>query len=339
MKQDRDNLEILIDTSWGVYMILKCEGVLENSLNCGNTYDGIDVKIEDEFIEFVLGSIYGGADEVLRVRQVSFKPIFERRIKIEDLKYEVSKSGLSLNIGNNWVDCSNNGILDFKQRKVLGYLQNDNVMQAFIVFNQEIAFKFCEYSNNKKRSAKLKSKVAEFQSRCQENGFCFDKYPLYDCDSEQFEFDWGELLYVHKYSESKRWLSTGKIILFTLLGSCAIWIPMDLFITQAPGHIFLIIGLGIWLYIALLMVYSTLLGRFLDNKRGNSAYLEIRENGLKYSCFNRGFNVDYENIVAVEYKKRIIIHAWIKYELEGFKNDIEAYELIKKQVEKSKNKA
>ena len=92
--------------------------------------------------------------------------------------------------------------------------------------------------------------------------------------------------------------------------------------------------------VSLLVLISFLIGYTRDKKSGysDSKCIEIYENGLKHNGYNISFNCDYQNILAVEYKKRIIIQTtWSKFKLYKFKDDKVAYEIIKNQLNKSKN--
>ena len=104
--------------------------------------------------------------------------------------------------------------------------------------------------------------------------------------------------------------------------------------------VYLIMGLGSSLVVVLIALIIFLIGNIRDKKSGyiDPKRLEIYENGLKYSGYNVLFNVDYTNITAVEYKKRIIVQtSWSKFKLHKFKDDKVAYELIKKQLYRSTN--
>ena len=178
-----------------------------------------------------------------------------------------------------------------------------------------------------------------FQNRCKEYGLHFDQYPLYN-DFDEYEHDYGELIYKHKYSTIHQWRLMIQILIPILLFNNGIWVIIQLLNPQMKWTMYLVMGLGASLCVSLLVLISFLIGYTRDKKSGysDSKCIEIYENGLKHNGYNISFNCDYQNILAVEYKKRIIIQTtWSKFKLYKFKDDKVAYEIIKNQLNKSKN--
>lgn len=342
MRQENDTLEILLDTSWSDFIVLKCKGVIENNLELGQIFSYCDMRIGNDCVEFSFDPLSGNPEEeVFIAKQVEFKPLFGIRIDISRFAYEFSNHHLTIKTNEGWVeiDHTHNDILDFHQRGVLGYIENDDIMQRCLIFNNDIVYSFCKYVNNRKQQTKLANKVLTFQNQCKKYGFYFDQFPVYD-DFEEFEFDYGELIYTHKYSVGHHLMQLLKIMSPLLLGNNAIWLAIQLSNPQMKWIVYLVAGLGVSLFVALLTFIGFSIGTILNQKNGysDSKCLEIYENRLKHNGYDTGFDVDYESIVAVEYNKRIIIHTTgIKFKLYKFKDDKAAYEIIKNQFEKSKD--
>ncbi len=341
INEENNTLEILLDTSWGAFIVLKCKGIVKNSLELGQIFSHCDMRIADGFVEFSFAPMSGAEEKILMARHVEFKSIFERKIDIKKFEYSVSENNLTIKTNSGWIEINNsiNDILDFKQRNVLGYIENDDVMQRCLIFSNDIVYSFCKYVNSRKRQNKLADKVLLFQNRCKEYGLHFDQYPLYD-DFDEYEHDYGKLIYKHKYSTIHQWRLMIQILIPILLFNNGIWVIIQLLNPQMKWTMYLVMGIGASLCVSLLVLISSLIGYTRDKKSGysDSKCIEIYENGLKHNGYNISFNFDYQNILAVEYKKRIIIQTtWSKFKLYKFKDDKVAYEIIKNQLNKSKN--
>ena len=130
MQEKNGVLEILLDTSWGTLIILKCQGIIENSLKIGSVFSWCDMRIDDEYVEFSFEPMSCSNEEVLKAKQVKFKPLFVKRIDINKFEYNFSNNNLAIKCDKIWIefDNSNNDVLYFKERKVLGHLENTDVI-------------------------------------------------------------------------------------------------------------------------------------------------------------------------------------------------------------------
>jgi hypothetical protein len=342
MQEKNGILEILLDTSWGALIILKCQGIIENSLRIGSVFCWCNMRKDDGFIEFSFEPMSRENEEVLKAKQVEFKPLFEKRINRNEFEHSFSNDNLLLKNKSVWIeiDNSNNDVLDFKERNILGYLENKDEIHRCFVFRGDIVYSFFKFNSNINRSKRTTEKIQTFQEECEQKELYFDKYPFSDDEFEEYEYDYGELIYIHKYSTIHRWILMLKIMLPVMLANNGIWLAIQLFNPQMKWTIYFTMGLGVSLVVVLMFLISSLVGFIKDKKSGyiDSKRFEIYENGLKYNGYNVSFNVDYSNIAAIEYKKGIIVQtSWSKYRLHRFKDDKAAYELIKKQFDKSTN--
>ena len=339
MEEHNDTLEILLDTSWGAFIDLRCKGIIKNDLKPGRIFFHCDMHIANDCVEFSFTPMSGAEEQVLIARHVEFKAIFERKINIKKLEYSISENNLKIKADIGWIEINNstNDILDFKQRGVIGYIENDDIMKRCLIFGNDIVYSFCKYVNTKKSQSKLADKVLLFQNKCKEFGFHFDQYPIYD-DSEEYEYDYGELLYKHKYSAINLCISMIKSFGLVFLLHNAVWGIIQLLNPQMKWFVYLVMGLGVSLCAIVLALIAAIVGYARDKKSGHidSKCIEIYENGLKHNGYNTSFSVNYENILVVKYDKRIIIQTtWSKFKLHRFEGDKAAYEIIKKQLDKA----
>lgn len=339
MQEKNGVLEILFDTSWGSLTVLKCQNVIENSLIIGETFSGCTMRKDDEYVEFSFDPMFCAYDKVLKAKQIEFKPLFEKRININQFEHRFSNDKLLIKSENEWVEINpvDNDVLDFKQRNVLGYLENKDNIQRCLMPCGNIVYGFFKFENHIRRSQKATNKIREFQEACEQKELFFDLFPFSDEDVAEESFDYGKLLYSHKYSVVHQWRSFFQVMTPLFLIHNGAWLTIQLLNPQMKWTIYFVMGLGGSLLLALFIMIAAVVG-VVKNKRSGYAQtrcLEIYENGLKNNGYNTSFHIPYECISQVEYDKRIVIQtSFAKYKLHRFKDDKTAYELIQKQFEK-----
>ena len=341
MQEKNGVLEILFNTSWGCLIVLKCQNVIENSLIIGETFSGCTMRKDDEYVEFSFDPMFCAHDKVLKAKQIEFKPLFEKRININQFEYRFSNDKLLIKSQNEWVEINpvDNDVLDFKQRNVLGYLENKDNIQRCLMPCGNIVYGFFKFENHIRRSQKATNKIREFQEACEQKGLFFDLFPFSDEDVAEESFDYGKLLYSHKYSVFHLWRTLSHGMMLMLLLHNGAWLAFQLSNPQMKWTIYFVMGLGVSLLVLLFAIIATVVG-VIKNKRSGyeqTRCLEIYENGLKNNGYNTSFHVPYEYISQVEYNRRIIIQtSWAKYKLHQFQDDKKAYEIIRHQLDKSK---
>lgn len=342
MQEKNGILEILLDTSWGALIILKCQGIIENSLRIGSVFSWCNMRVDDEYVEFSFEPMSCSNEEVLKAKQVKFKPLFVKRIDVNKFEYGFSNENLMFKNKRTWIeiDNSNNDVLDFKERSILGYIWNTDEIHCCFVFRGDIVYRFFDFNSNTNRAKRTTEKIHTFQEECEKKELYFDKYPFIDYEFEEYEYDYGELIYAHKYSTIHQWILMLNIMLPILLAHNGIWLAIQLFNPQVKWTMYFIMGVGVSVVLVLMILISSLIS-FMKNKKSgciDPKCFQIYENGLRYNGYNVSFNVDYSNVAAIEYKKGIIVQTnWSKFRLHRFKDDKVAYELIKQQIYKSTN--
>ena len=327
MREKNNTLEILFDTSWGSLAVLKCEGIIENDLDIGYVFCHCYMDIDnDGVVSFSASPMSHSKECILKAKEIQFKPLFEKRIPLKKFDYIVDNHKLTIKYDNQSIKINkvNNDIIDFGGRNVLGYLENDETMQRCFIFSEDIVYSFRQYIGNKERA---NPKVAKFQEECENQGFVFDRYPLDDY-FEEYEYDYGELIYSYKYKKLNIFSDVFKISIPMLFLYNLLILSIQLFNPEMKWIFYLIFGLGNSLLTGLIMLIVA-----LANKEHK--YIEIYENGVKYQGYNTGFNIGYENITEVEYNKKIVLHTSIgKFTLHKSKNDKNIFELINQKVSK-----
>ena len=84
-----------------------------------------------------------------------------------DVKFKTTNKKLS-GIYENAMSTLLQSTKSFGGRNVLGYLENDEIIQRCFIFSEEIVYSFSQYIEPNKKS---NPKVAEFQEECEKQGF------------------------------------------------------------------------------------------------------------------------------------------------------------------------
>lgn len=338
MQEKNGMLDILLDSSWGALFIIRCRGVIANTLELGQIFYHCDMTIADAYVELSFDPEFSNEAMVLKAEHIEFKSLFEKRIAIKRFDYSFSNGTLVLNNDCSQpitIDIAKNDILDFKERNVLGYLENDEIMHRFFLFSEDIVYSFHQYIGNAKRANNTTGKIQKFHEDCKQHGFLFDDYPLCDDHDEASVYDFGTLIYSQEYSMINQFVSLFQILIPIYALQNLIWLIVKLFEPQMKWTVYLIMGLGVCLITTLICLLAYWVGVIRDKSSDVAQHkrIEIYENGLKYNGYNVSFSIAYECITKVEYKKRLTIHMHgVKYTLHKSKNDRIIYELIKQKV-------
>jgi len=330
MREKNDTLEILFDTSWGALAVLRCKGIIENDLKIGYSFDHCDMDInKDGVISFSASPMSHSKESILKAKEIQFKPLFEKRIPLKRFDYTVDNHELTIKYDNQAIKINkaNNDILDFTERNVLGYLENDEIMQRCFIFNKDIVYSFYQYMGANKKPDPT---VAKLKEECERQGFVFDNYPLDDY-FEEYEREYGELIYSCAYKKIHHFNYFLKILIPMLFFYNFLILAIQLVNPQMKWSFFLIFGLSNSVFTACIALISF----FAALKNTEHKYIEIYENGVKYRGYDTGFNIGYEDITEVQFNKKIVLHTSIgKFTLHKSKNDKTIFELINQKVSK-----
>ena len=337
MQEKKDTLEILFDTSWGSLAILRCKGIIENNLDIGYVFFYCYMDIDnDGVVSFSASPMSHSKESILKAKEIQFKPLFEKRIPLKQFDYIVENHELTIKYDNQAIKINkvNNDVLDYSERNVLGYFQDDETMQRCVIFSEDIVYSLRQ--NYIRKNENANPKVAEFKEECENQGFIFDKYPLDDF-FEEYEYDYGKLIYSQEYGKLQQLLFIFKILtpIFGFYNVLALII--QLLNPQMKWTFYLIFGLGIPMFTSLVLLIFCFVAMLRNKISGNPDHkcIEIYENGVKYRGYNTGFNIGYEDITEVECNKKIVLHTSIgKFTLHKSKNDKNIFELINQKVSK-----
>lgn len=346
MTEKNGTLEIMLDTSWGSLILLRCRGVLENTLQFRALLLHADMRLGDGCVEITWDVMDSGEEWTLKAEHIAFQSLFEQRVSFPGAEFSVADGQLILQqkgeakpVG---IDPQNLDVLDFRGRKVLGYLGMDDTVSRCLIFAGDVVYSFHQYSDNRKAFEKASLCLQKLRDDCQAQGMSFDVHPACDECWESYEHDYGQLLFSQGYGRRQELEFMCKPIFLGLALYNAVWLTIQMLNPEMKWSVYLVMGLGIAgvFLLVCLAVYFAAAVREKRSGKANEKKLEIYENGIKYDSYGTAFNTDYKSIQSVVHKKRICVHTTFgKFELYRSKQDPVIYDLIAQRVEQAKERS
>jgi len=342
MKQNGNRLEIVFDTTWGSLVILKCNEIIENTLNVGDTFFHCDMRIEEkeQYIEFNFDSPNYNEERILKVKNMSLYFLFEKQTVLKNFDYSINNNGIDLKLNN--IDYSisyrdiHNDFLDLKERNVIGYIDIDNDMVKCFILLENYVLSFYSYNISNKENAErtlLLNKVNEFKNKCELHNLYFDDFPWCDYFGVPIEERLGELIFSQKYSRIYGFLNMIKYILIAPLGWNILCLIIQLLNPEMKWAFYLIFGIGITV-VTLLITLVVIIKELLSKNSSFDSCFEIREKGILYVNGYRTIETNFEGISNLTYEDKISFYVNDKkYTLHKSKNDKKIYELIKEKYD------
>lgn len=337
MTQNNDTLEIFINTTWGSFVILTCEGIIENTLKIGDVFFHCDMRIDDNGdIEFSFDSESDSNGRVLKVKFMKYKLLFDKSFTIQKFDYSLMNEELLLKLNNkefvvNFKDINNN-LLDLKERNVVGYLDLEKgFIECFILFNDYVITIYNLGVNKEKIVDKLKQLKVDFEAR----NMIFDDFPFISYAEPFTEDSYGEIIYKEEYGKIRSCLYELRYAWIPILVWNLLWLIIKLCVSGTKWALYFILGLG---GTASTLLIATI-GFLIDVISKNSfyqAFIQVREKGLifRFNCCTTFLS--YDVISKVEKQENIIITTTDnkKYKMYKSKNDEYIYKLILQNVKK-----
>ena len=339
MTQNNDTLEIFINTTWGSFVILTCEGIIENTLKIGDVFFHCDMRIDDNGeIEFSFDSENDGNERVLKVKFMKYKLLFDKSFTIQKLDYSLMNEELLLKFNNkelvlNFKDINNN-LLDLKDRNIVGYLDLGNgVIECFILLNDYVITIYNLGINKEKIVDKFKQLKDDFEIR----NMNFDNFPFIDYAEPFTEDSYGEIIHKEEYGKIRSYLYEIRYTWIPILVWNLLWLIIKLCDSGSKWAVYYIFGLGGTAFM-LLIITIIFLKVIISKNSFYQAFLQIREKGLifRFNCCTTFLS--YDVISKVEKQKNIIITTTEnkKYKIYMSKNNEYIYKLILSNIEKNK---
>ena len=339
MTQNNDTLEIFINTTWGSFVILKCEGIIENTLKIGDVFFHCDMRInENGEIEFSFDSENDSNERILKVKFMKCKLLFDKSFTIQKFDYSLMSEELLLKLNNkelvvNFKDINNN-LLDLKQRNVVGYVDLEKgVIECFILLNDYVITIYNLGVNKEKIVDKFKQLIVDFETR----NMNFDDFPFIDYAEHFTEDSYGEIIHKEEYGKIRSCLYELRYAWIPILPWNLLWLIIKLCDSGSKWAAYYIFGLGGTAFMLLIITIVFLKGVISKNSFYQS-FIQVREKGLifRFNCCTTFLS--YDVISKVEKQENIIITSTDnkKYKIYKSKNDENVYKLILSNVGKIK---
>ncbi len=329
--ETNDYLEILIDTTWGSYVMLKCYDVIENQLDlnyyffdCSYTFNNeiIEINFNDEFIDPC----------ILKCKKIVYRYFFEKRCNVKN--YEIKNDYLIFN--HNKADELKINLLEVEQ-KIFSTNDRINVgmkkyfsnlsTYTFVLKDFFIVARFCPMKVESEEQ--FKSRVTKLEKSLLEEGL--NLYKIYQDDlfiNNQEKF--GNVLFQEEYRNLKDFLYMLKYYSIPLYGNVLFWLIIKLCSSQMKWMMFWIFGIGITLIAFLIFLIA-----YCFNYKGSKNTLTLYEDGFVCNGMSLACSVSYSTITNVEFGKRIIVTTGVgKYKLLKSKNNERIYEIIEQRIQK-----
>lgn len=337
MTQNNDTLEIFINTTWGSFLILKCEGIIENTLKIGDVFFHCDMRIDENGkIEFSFDSENDSNERILKVKFMKCKLLFDKFFTIQEFDYSLMNEELLLKLNNkefvvNFKEINNN-LLDLKKRNVVGYVDLEKWgIECFILLNDYVITIYNLGVNKEKIVDKFKQLIVDFETR----NMNFDDFPSIDYAIHFTEDSYGEIIHKEEYGKIRNCLYELRYTWIPILVWNLLWLIIKLSDSGSKWAVYYIFGLGGTAIMLLTMTIIFLKG-IISKKPFYQTFIQIREKGLIFRFNCRTTFLSYDVISKVEKQKNIIIATTEnkKYKIYRSKNDEYIYKLILSNVQR-----
>ena len=339
MTQNNDTLEIFINSTWGSFVILKCEGIIENTLKIGDVFFYCDMRInENGEIEFSFDSENDSNERILKVKFMKCKLLFDKSFTIQKFDYSLMSEELLLKLNNkelvvNFKDINNN-LLDLKERNIVGYLDLEKgFIECFILSNNYVITIYNLGVNKEKIVDKFKQLIVDFETR----NMNFDDFPFIDYAEHFTEDSYGEIIHKEEYGKIRSCLYELRYAWIPILPWNLLWLIIKLCDSGSKWAAYYIFGLGGTAFMLLIITIIFLKG-VISKKSFYQSFIQVREKGLifRFNCCTTFLS--YDVISKVEKQENIIITTTDnkKYKIYKSNNDEYVYKLILSNVGKIK---
>ena len=281
--------EILIDTTWSLYIKLRCYGVIRNDLSTSESFYNASYEILEDSIKLTFDSFNRDDEVILEANKMEVKLYHEFEYKF--INYEVLESGIKFYDKDEIVqfisydelkeNINNVGIINITNQFNLVFFLDDYMLK----------FVNTKYKKNEELYEQIYN---DFISKFNEKDL-----KLFEIDYFASGNNYGEILYQEKYSKLESYLETFKIIGITAM--VYVFLFVTLLFTSKNTSQFIIFGLGVT---GIYLLFALLFYLLIPEKYVSEIILY--ENAIVQYGMN-SFIIYYSYITDVIYGKRNIL--------------------------------
>lgn len=325
--------EVLIDTTWGLYVLFRCYYVIDNTLDLNYCIQDCKYSYKDGIIEILFDDEFVGSYK-LKCKKIEYKYYFERKYALETYclennTIEINNKSDETKIDFNLIDTiifSTEEITNIGMMKYFDYLSTYTFAQGDYFIVLQIYPKHNEHiSDFKVRFEKLRDELGE-------KGLYF--YNVFEeCVLQNAVKSFGNVIFKEEQSSFSYFFYSLKYICIPSIGNVLFWLIVQLCNPKMKWIVFYIFGLVISFIYALLVFVIEL----IQYSRVKKSII-IYENGIVCNG-DIYISVAYFDIIDVKKRKRIILVTKNgDFKLLRSKNDDKIFELIKQKVDETKEK-
>ena len=302
MKQEENDLALLIDTTWGSLVKLKCCGVLSHNLEIGDSFFHCTIEKDEDGICFSLDYADGNIEKILKTKEVYFDILFE--LPLQRFDYVLRENAVLFSYGKDQLEIKfeafDTSLLDFEEKRTVGYYACDSYMALILILKDKF-ISFHHYTATGKRARALVDKFQRFKSELNDKGYTLTDHPLIEYSATPDE-SLGEVLYKERFGKLQYFLWFLKYCLLGLIPYNLLFLIIQLCNPNMKWTMFFIFGPGI----SAVALFFSIIPIFRTARVGE--YLEIREKGIVAHVRGKYLAIEYSCITKIEEKKRIVIH-------------------------------
>lgn len=322
-----DYAEILIDTTWGFYVMLKCHDVIENALDLNYYFFDCDYSFNDGIIEIDFNDEFNGLKK-LKCKKLEYKYFYEKKCKVK--KYKIEDNYIVFN--DNQIDELRINLLEVNKN----IFSCDNVVNVGMkkYFDNFFSYTFvlddffvvAIFHKKMESEEKFKNRVTKIDELLLEKDY--NLYSVFEDDiivNERERF--GNIVFQEEYVV-RGFFHILKYASIPLGGNILFWLIIQLCNPEMKWLIFWIFGVGISL-----VVFLIYLSVYCLNYQIYKDKLTLYENGLVCIGNSLSCSIAYSAITDIELHKRIVVTTeFKKFKLLKSKNNKKIYEIIKQRV-------
>ena len=325
--------EILIDTKWGFYVLLKCYDVIDNTLDLNYYFQDCKYSYKDGIIEILFDDEFSGLEK-LKCKKIEYKYYYERKYKVDS--YSIENEMIIINnnkkdeikIDLNLIDGE---IFSTAEKTNIGMMQYFDNLSTY-TFVQEDTFivlkiypkQYEDIEYYKKRVENIKNELVK------KDLFLYDIYQeeLFEDDRESF----GNVIFEEEQNDYSIFFYMFKSTCIPLIGNIIFWLIIKLCNSQMKWMIFYIFGLGITFVVSLVIL---IIGLVLNSEMKDS--IVLYEDGVVCTGI-ANISLAYSSIIDIKKSKRIIlVTKFGKFKMLRSKNNDKIYKILLEKIKENKN--
>lgn len=325
--------EILIDTTWGFYVLLKCYDVIDNTLNLNYYFQDCKYSYKDGIIEILFDDEFSGLEK-LKCQKIEYKYYYERKYKVNSYSIEndliiVNKNQTDeIKIDLNLIDRE---IFSTAEKANIGMMKYFDSLSTytFVLEDTFIVLKiypkqYEDIENYKKRVENIKNELFE------KDLFLYDIYQedLFEDDRESF----GNVIFEEEQIDYSNFFYMFKYTCIPLIGNIIFWLIIKLCNSQMKWMIFYIFGLGITFVVSLMIL---IIGLVQNSEIKDS--IVLYEDGVVCTGI-ANISLAYSSIIDIKKSKRIVLVTnFGKFKMLRSKNNDKIYKILLEKIKGNKN--